>query len=67
MSHGQIHTHKTHHNPDLGEATTLPLIVYFVPLHEATSKWHFVSKLSNGSFKIPKVGTLATLGPYNIV
>jgi hypothetical protein len=25
--------HKTHHGPDLGEATTFPLIVYFVPLH----------------------------------
>ncbi len=26
-------THKTHHGPNLGEATTFPLIVYFVPLH----------------------------------
>jgi hypothetical protein len=33
--HGQIRTHKTHHGPDLGEATTFPFIVYFVPLHEA--------------------------------
>jgi hypothetical protein len=31
----QIQTHKIHHDLDLGEATTLPLIVYFVPLHEA--------------------------------
>jgi hypothetical protein len=35
MNHGQTRTHKTHHSPDLGEATTFPLIVYFVPLHEA--------------------------------
>jgi hypothetical protein len=34
-SHGQIRTHKIHHGPNLGEATTFPLIVYFVPLHEA--------------------------------
>jgi len=34
-SHGQTQTRKTHHSLDLGEATTLPLIVYFVPLHEA--------------------------------
>jgi hypothetical protein len=24
-----------HHGPDLGEASTFPLIVYYVPLHEA--------------------------------
>jgi len=34
-SHGQTRIHKTHHDPDLGEATTFPLIVYYVPLHEA--------------------------------
>jgi hypothetical protein len=33
--HGQPRTHKTHHDPDLGEAITFPLIVDFVPLHEA--------------------------------
>jgi hypothetical protein len=35
MSHEQIWIHKTHHSLDLGEATTFPFIVYFVPLHEA--------------------------------
>jgi hypothetical protein len=35
INHEQTHTHKTHHDSDLGEATTFPLIVYFVPLHEA--------------------------------
>ncbi len=43
-------THKTHHGPDLGEATTFPLIVYSVTLHGAhiqmaifpgTPKWEF--------------------------
>jgi len=34
-NHGQTWTHKTHHGPDLGEATTFPLILYFVPPHEA--------------------------------
>jgi hypothetical protein len=34
-SHGQIWTQKTHHDPDLGEATTFPLMVYSVCLHEA--------------------------------
>jgi hypothetical protein len=33
MSNGQTQTHKTHHGPDLGEATTFPLIVYYVLGH----------------------------------
>ncbi len=28
MTHEKTRTHKTHHNPDLQEATTFPLIVY---------------------------------------
>jgi hypothetical protein len=35
-SHGQLwthKTHKTHHDPDSGEATTFPHIVFFAPLH----------------------------------
>jgi hypothetical protein len=27
--------HKTHHKLDLGEATTFPLIIFFVPDHRA--------------------------------
>jgi len=34
INHEQTWTHKTHHGPDLGEATTFPLIGYSVPLHE---------------------------------
>jgi hypothetical protein len=34
-SHRKTRTHKTHHGLDLGEVTTFPLIVYFLPLHEA--------------------------------
>ncbi len=30
-------------------------------------KWHFVLGLPSGSFEIPKVGTLATLGAHNFV
>jgi hypothetical protein len=35
MNHSQTRIHKTHHGPNLGEATTFPLIGYSVPLHEA--------------------------------
>jgi len=54
-SHGQTQTHKTHHGLDLGEATTFPLIVYFVPFHVAhiqiafcpkTLKWEFQNSQS---------------------
>jgi hypothetical protein len=34
-NHEQIWTHKTQQDLDLGEATTFPLIVYCVHLHEA--------------------------------
>jgi hypothetical protein len=40
--HGQPWTHKIHHDLDLGETTNFPLVVYFVPLHEAhiqTALW----------------------------
>jgi hypothetical protein len=40
-SHRQTRIHKTHHGPDLGEATTFFFIVYFVPLHEAFTKMAF--------------------------
>jgi len=63
MSHGQTPTHKTHHGLDLGEATTFPLIVYFVPLH----KTHIQITFCLGTPKIFKVGTLMTLGPHNFV
>jgi hypothetical protein len=52
--HGQIRTHKTHQGSDLREATTFPLIVYFVPLHEA-------------DIQIANVGSFATFGPHNFV
>jgi hypothetical protein len=41
MSHGQTQTHKTHHDLDLGEATTFPLIVYFVLGHGTNSQMSF--------------------------
>jgi hypothetical protein len=66
-SHGQTRIHKIHHGPDLGEAITFPLIVYFVPLHEAHIQIAFCPGLPNGSPEIPKVGALVTLRPHNFV
>jgi hypothetical protein len=41
MSHEQTRIHKTHHGMDLGEATTFPLIVYFVPSHGTSTQMTF--------------------------
>jgi hypothetical protein len=38
---GQTRTHKTHHGPNLGEATTFPFIIYFVPSHETSTQMPF--------------------------
>jgi hypothetical protein len=64
----QLRTHKTHHIPDLGEVITFPLIVYFVPLHEAHIQIAFCPGTPKfGSLEIAKIGTPAILGPHNFV
>jgi hypothetical protein len=64
----QTQTHKTHHGPDLGEATTFPLIGYTLCLAMGpTPKCHFVSRLPNGSLEIPEIGLLATLRAHKVL
>jgi len=41
MSHGQTQTHKTHHDLDLGEATTFPHIVYSMHGHGTNTQMSF--------------------------
>jgi len=50
-SHGQIRIHEIHHGPDLGEATTFPLIVYFVPLHKAHIQMAFCLGIPKWEFR----------------
>jgi hypothetical protein len=59
----QIQIHKTHHNPDLGEAITFPLIVYSVASHGTNIQMAFCP----GTLKIPIVGTPMILGTHNFV
>jgi hypothetical protein len=40
-NHGQTRIHKTHHSLDLEEATTFPLIVFFVLGHEIIIQMSF--------------------------
>ncbi len=59
MNHGQTRTHKTHHNLDLGEATTFPLIVYFVPGHRTIIEMSFcfgTPKWESQSWGFPHFG-----------
>jgi hypothetical protein len=51
MNHGHTWIHKTHHGPDLGEAITFPLIVFFVINHESYIQMSFC-------FGTPKLGVL---------
>jgi hypothetical protein len=44
MSHELTWIHKIHHNLDLGEATTSPLIVYYVPGYGANTQMPFCLK-----------------------
>jgi len=60
MSHGHIWTHKIHHDPDLGEATTFPFIVFFVINHEGSIQMSFCPRTSKlGVLKFLKLRLLA--------
>jgi hypothetical protein len=57
MNHGHTHTHKTHHDLNLGEATTFPLIIFFVTVHGAYTQMSFCPKIPNlGVPKFVKLG-----------
>ncbi len=67
-NHKQTRTHKTHNGPDLGEATTFPFIIYFVPDHETSTQMSFCPQTPKfGSPEISKVESPATLRAHNFV
>jgi hypothetical protein len=41
MNHEETWIHKIHHGPNLGETTTFPLIIFFMPGHEANTQMSF--------------------------
>jgi hypothetical protein len=69
-SQGQTWIH-THHDSNLEETTTSPLIVYSMPFHEAHIQMTFCFGTPKWESQIPKVGTpvtlVSTLGPHNFV
>jgi hypothetical protein len=63
-SHGQTQIHKTHHDLDLGEATTFLLIVFSMLGHEACTQMSFCLKTPKlGVLKISKLGLLRLWKP----
>jgi hypothetical protein len=66
MSHMHTWTHKihktnkTHHDLDLGEASTFPFIILYVISHEGYIQMSFCPMIPNlGILKFPKLGILA--------
>ncbi len=66
-SHGQTWTHKTHHDLDLGEATTFPFIMFFMLGHRASTQMSFCPRTSSGSPEILKIRTPMTLTAHDFV
>jgi hypothetical protein len=62
-SHEQTRPHKTHHGPNLGEATTFPFILFYVFDHKASTQMSFCLR----SPEIPKIETPATLEAHNFM
>ncbi len=55
-SHRHTRTHKTHHNPDLGEAINFPLMVFFVIGHGDCTQMSFY--LGTPKLRVPKFSKL---------
>jgi hypothetical protein len=56
INHAQTQTHKTHHDQDLGEATTFTLIIFFVLGHGSSTQMSFCP--GTPKLGIPKLGLL---------
>jgi hypothetical protein len=64
-SHRQTLIHNTHHNPDLGEATTFPFIVFFVLGHGDCTQMSFC--LGTPKLGIPKFLKLKLLQLWRLI
>jgi hypothetical protein len=66
-NHEQTRTHKTHHGPGLREATTFPLIIYFVTGHGTNFQMAFCLEIPKWDPEIPKIGILTIMRGHNFV
>jgi hypothetical protein len=68
MSHGQTRTHKTHHDPDLGETITFPPYSIFCVWPRGQNPNVILSQDSQvGSPEIPEIGPPKTLEAHNFL
>jgi hypothetical protein len=63
----QTRTHKIHHGLDLGEATTFPLIVFYVLGHGTSTQMSFCPRTLKWESQISQIETFVNLEAYNIV
>ncbi len=64
INHGQTWMHKTHHGPNLGEATTFSFIIFFVHGHESNIQMSFCpTTFKLGVSKFLKLGCLQLWNP----
>jgi hypothetical protein len=59
-NHAKTRIHKTHHNPDLGEATTFPFIIFSVFGHMAYVQMSFCLETPNS--QLSKFSKFSKLG-----
>jgi hypothetical protein len=64
-SHRQPWTHKTHHGPDSGEATTFPHIVFYASFRGTYIQMVFLSRDSQGG--VPKLSRFGLPGLCEII
>ncbi len=67
MNHGHTQIHKTHHNPNLGEAITFPIIIFSLIRHDGYTQMVFFSGLQVESPAILEIRTLAILNTHNFL
>jgi hypothetical protein len=66
-SHEVTRIHKTHHDPNVGEATTFPFIVLSMLGHGTITQMSFCLGTPKWESRIPKIGTPMTLEAHNFV
>jgi hypothetical protein len=68
-SHEHTWIHKIHHDSNLGETTTIPLIVLSMISHGGYTQMSFCPEIPSQveNSKIPQIGTPSTLEPRNFL
>jgi hypothetical protein len=66
-NHGETWLYKTHHNLDLGETTTFPLIVYSMLGHKTSNQMAFCLEIPQWKSRNSQSLDSRDFGAYNFV